>query len=65
MKCSFCEQPLVCQHCKQPVRPREGATLTALYQPDMHVVCPECRHVLICKSCGYVYGEEAEEEPAQ
>jgi hypothetical protein len=62
MKCSFCEQPLVCKSCRQPVRPRKGETHLALYQPDVQVQCPECQKVLVCKACGYVYGEEELDE---
>jgi hypothetical protein len=36
--------------------------MTAVYQPDMQVSCPECQKQLICKLCGYVYGEELEED---
>jgi DNA-directed RNA polymerase subunit RPC12/RpoP len=63
MKCSFCEEPLVCASCKQPVRPRHGETHVAIYQPDMQVACPECQKVLVCRACGFVYGEQQEEEP--
>jgi hypothetical protein len=31
----------------------------------MHIYCPECRIVLTCKSCGFVYGEEEEGEPQE
>lgn len=60
MKCSFCEQPLACASCRQPVQPRSGEGHLAVYQPDMQVLCPSCRKVLVCKSCGFVYGEEEE-----
>jgi hypothetical protein len=62
MKCSFCEAPLVCQSCKQPVRPRHGEGHIAVYQPDVQVMCPECQKLLVCQACGYVYGEQEEEE---
>jgi hypothetical protein len=65
MKCSFCEQLLVCQACKQPVQPREGETHRALYQPDMQVICPHCQKLLICKACGFVYGQEEGEDTSQ
>ena len=65
MKCSFCEQPLVCKACKQPFHPREGQVHLALYQPDVQVHCPECRKVLICKACGFVYGQEEEDDSAE
>jgi hypothetical protein len=65
MKCSFCEQPLVCKHCKRPFHPRQGETAVAVYQPDMQVACPECHKVLTCKSCGFVYGEQEESEDGE
>jgi hypothetical protein len=34
----------------------------AAYQPDMEVICPECEEVLVCKACGYVFGEVQEDE---
>lgn len=58
MKCSFCDQPLMCQSCNRPFRPRASGSHLAAYQPDMQVACPECHEVLACKQCGYVYGEE-------
>jgi hypothetical protein len=58
MKCCFCEAPLVCKGCSRPFHPRGSETLMAAYQPDMQVVCPECQKLLVCKSCGFVYGEE-------
>jgi rubredoxin len=60
MKCSFCEQPLVCKACHHPFQPRRGETHVAAYQPDMQVYCPECQKLLTCQACGYVYGEEEE-----
>jgi hypothetical protein len=62
MKCSFCEQPLVCQSCKQPVRPQRGEAHVAVYQPDMEVLCPGCQKVLVCQACGYVYGGTEEDD---
>jgi hypothetical protein len=63
IKCSFCEQPLVCNHCGKSFRPRHGETHVAVYQPDMEISCPECQHRLVCRACGFVYGEtEGEEE---
>jgi hypothetical protein len=62
MKCSFCEQPLICKHCKHPFQPHQAETVVAAYQPDMQVACPACHKLLICKSCGFVYGEEEESE---
>ena len=60
IKCSFCEQPLVCKACHRPFHPLRGETHVAVYQADMEVSCPECQKVLICKACGFVYGEDAE-----
>ena len=60
IKCSFCEQALVCKACGRPFRPRQGETYTAVYQPDMAISCPECQTLLVCKACGYAYGEEKE-----
>jgi hypothetical protein len=68
MKCSFCELPLACKTCGKRFQPHLRDTHLAAYQPDMQIYCPECHAVLKCKSCGFVYGEEEEEnegEPGQ
>jgi DNA-directed RNA polymerase subunit RPC12/RpoP len=62
IKCSFCEQPLLCKTCGKPFRAHRGDTHVAVYQPDMEVACPECQHRLVCKSCGYVYGDDDDSE---
>jgi hypothetical protein len=62
IKCSFCEQPLVCKACGKAFQPRSGETHLGVYQPDVAVSCPECQKPLVCKACGFVYGE-TEEEP--
>jgi hypothetical protein len=62
MKCSFCEQPLVCQHCHKPFQPRSGEAHVGAYQPDMEIACPQCQKVLICQVCGFVYGEPGGDE---
>jgi DNA-directed RNA polymerase subunit RPC12/RpoP len=62
MKCSFCEQPLVCKSCGKPFQPKKGETHLAIFQPDMEVACPECEEVLVCKACGYVFGSTEEEQ---
>jgi hypothetical protein len=62
MKCSFCEQPLVCKACGKPFRPLRDATHLAAYQPDMQVFCPECQQPLACKVCGFAFGEPDEDE---
>jgi len=62
MKCSFCEQPLVCKACGRPFQPRSGEAHTGIYQPDMAISCPECQKLLACKACGFVYGSDAESE---
>lgn len=62
IKCSFCEQPLVCKSCGRPFRPKSGETHVGIYQPDMEVSCPECQKVLVCKACGYVYGSDEESQ---
>ena len=62
MKCSFCEQPLVCKSCRPPFHPRKGETHLGAYQPDTQVACPECQKVLTCAACGYVYGEDEGKE---
>jgi hypothetical protein len=62
MKCSFCEQTLVCQNCGRPVQPRQEKEFLTLYQPDMRVTCPECQKVLVCKLCGFVYCPQEEED---
>jgi hypothetical protein len=63
LKCSFCEQPLVCKACHRPFQPRSGETHLGLYQPDMAVSCPECQKPLVCKVCGFAFGgDEADRE---
>ncbi len=62
IKCSFCEQPLVCKACHQPFRPRTGEGRVAVYQPDMEVSCPHCQKLLVCRACGFAYGEQEEKE---
>jgi hypothetical protein len=57
LKCSFCEQPLVCKSCGQPFQSRRAETHVGVYQPDMQIYCPECEKLLVCKACGYIYGE--------
>lgn len=58
MKCSFCEEPLVCKNCRHPFQPKSGEAHAGIYQPDMQVFCPECQTVLACAACGYVFGED-------
>jgi hypothetical protein len=60
MKCSFCEQPLICKACGRPFHARSGETHVAVYQPDMAIACPHCEKQLVCKACGFVYGEDEE-----
>lgn len=67
MKCSFCEQALVCKACGRAFHPRTGEAHLGAFQPDAVVSCPECQHTLQCKACGYVYGtpedgQEADDE---
>ena len=62
MKCSFCENPLVCRHCSKPFHPRSGEAHLATFQSDMEVSCPECQHVLSCKVCGFVFGSDQEDD---
>jgi hypothetical protein len=62
MKCSFCEQPLVCKTCGKAFVPRRAETHQGTFQPDTQVSCPECQKVLVCKACGFVYGEEEKDE---
>jgi hypothetical protein len=61
IRCSFCEEPLVCKNCRKPFAPRKDETHLGVYQPDVAVSCPECQTLLVCKSCGYAYGAEDEE----
>jgi hypothetical protein len=62
IKCSFCEQPLVCKACRRPFRPRSGEMHVAVYQPDLEIKCPECQKVLECNSCGFTYGADDRDE---
>jgi hypothetical protein len=62
MKCSFCEAALVCKACNRPFRARGAETLIAAYQPDMQVICPDCQQLLVCKTCGFAYGEQENDE---
>jgi hypothetical protein len=61
VRCSFCDQPLACKACNRPFHAPSAEPHLAVYQPDMHVACPECHQLLVCKLCGYVYGEEGED----
>jgi hypothetical protein len=62
IKCSFCEQPLICKACGRPFRPKRDETHLGVYQPDMEVSCPECQKLLVCKACGYTFGEDTEKD---
>jgi hypothetical protein len=62
IRCSYCEQALVCKHCNRPYQARGAEAHVAVYQPDMEVHCPMCEQVLVCKQCGFVYGGEGEED---
>ncbi|HEV3443463.1 MAG TPA: hypothetical protein VG099_02415 [Gemmataceae bacterium] len=62
MKCSFCEQPLICKSCGRPFHPRRGETHVGVYQADMAITCPECQKLLVCKACGFAYGGDEEEQ---
>jgi hypothetical protein len=62
MKCSFCEQPLICKACRRPYHPRRSETHLGTYQPDTQVACPECQKVLTCAACGFVYGDPEDPE---
>ena len=64
IKCSFCELPLACKACGKPFQPRSSEAHIAVYQPDMQVSCPECGKMLTCRECGFVYGEEEDNEIA-
>ena len=64
IRCSFCDEPLVCKSCGKPFRPRRGDTHVAIYQPDMSISCPECLKLLVCKNCSFGFGEEEEEPEA-
>lgn len=62
MKCSFCEQTLICKACSRPFHPRSHLVHLGAFQPDVVVSCPECQHTLQCKACGFVYGGEEDRE---
>ena len=64
MKCSFCEQMLVCKACHRPFRPRSGEVHVGVYQPDLEIRCPECQKVLVCNGCGFAYGTEDDRDVA-
>lgn len=61
IKCSFCEQPLVCKVCSRPFQPRRSETHVAVYQPDVAVLCAECQKPLVCRVCGFAYGQDEDE----
>src|SRR5262245_53707372 len=63
INCSFCEQPLTCKNSRRPFKPRSADPHLTVFQPDMHLLCPECHTVLTCQACGYVYGTVEDEEP--
>ncbi len=58
MKCSFCEQPLVCKECGKPFHPRSSEAHVGAYQPDTALACPECQKQLVCQACGFIYAPE-------
>ncbi len=60
IRCSFCEEPLLCKYCGHPFQPKSAEAHAATYQPDMMVFCPECSQPLTCRACGFVYGEDEE-----
>lgn len=62
VKCSFCEEPLICKSCNRPFHAKKGETHVGLYQPDTEVSCPECQKVLVCKHCGFVFGAGGESD---
>jgi len=62
IKCSFCENQLVCKSCSKPVHPPTDSAHLSIYQPDVSVACPECHKLLVCKTCGYVYAEQDDKE---
>lgn len=62
MKCSFCEQPLVCKNCDKPFHPKRSETHEGAFQPDTEVSCPECKKTLVCRACGFVFGQDQEED---
>jgi hypothetical protein len=62
MKCSFCERELRCKSCSRLFRARSSAAHLGVFQPDMEIFCPECQAVLVCKECGYVYGDPGQED---
>ncbi|MFN4260769.1 MAG: hypothetical protein ACK4RK_15840 [Gemmataceae bacterium] len=53
----------MCKSCQQPFRPKSSDHHIGVYQPDMIVYCPECHKVLVCRGCGFVYGEVRDDEP--
>jgi hypothetical protein len=57
VKCSFCEHSLACRSCGQPFRAGRPDTHLGVYQPDVAVSCPGCHKLLVCKLCGFAYGE--------
>jgi hypothetical protein len=59
IKCSHCEQPLACKSCHKLFHPRRSETHVGVYDPALEVDCPECGKVLICRACGFVYGEQS------
>ncbi|MCC6418042.1 MAG: hypothetical protein IT429_07300 [Gemmataceae bacterium] len=65
MKCSFCEQPLVCKSCRRPFHARTSESHLGVFQADTQVLCPECQKVLACTACGYVYSGPADERAGE
>ena len=60
MKCTSCEQPLVCAECGKAFRAPDESVYRATHEPESAVTCPVCEAPLVCRLCGYAYSGEAD-----
>jgi len=60
--CTYCNNPLECDDCREPYVPPSPEHYAALSRPEVALACPECGATLICHWCKTPYdgGEESE-----
>lgn len=62
MNCAYCEKPLICDACQEPVVPTDPEVYQALSTPDQPLNCPNCEKPLVCHWCKTPYDGSAEDE---
>ena len=62
--CAYCENPLICESCREPYRPPTSEHYQALSRPDYRILCEACKGVLVCHWCKTPYdgGDDPESE---